>query len=184
MTCLFIRFSLLLFSLGYIGEGQLNAQVESPATSSDTIPVRKNTPVPPPPPPPLTEEEALKAFSDTPRFPGCEDITDREERIKCAHQNLLLFIQKQLQYPKEAAALGIEGKAVVHFVVDKDGSIIDAKVSHDPGFGMGEAAIRAINQMNRQGIKFVPIRSRRRPVKVQFNIPVTFKLDGSIPIEE
>ncbi|MCB0579099.1 MAG: energy transducer TonB [Phaeodactylibacter sp.] len=183
MTRPFIQFWLLLFFLSCIGEVRLNAQVETIRSSGDTVPARKDIPPPPPPPPPV-EEQVFKVVPDMPRFPGCEDIADDEKRKECARQRMLQFIQTQLRYPKEAAELGIEGRAVIQFIVDKDGSVIDPKIVRDPGYGLGEEALRAVRGIPGRGIRFTPGPSRGRAVKVQLNVPVEFRLDGSIPIEE
>ena len=71
---------------------------------------------------------------------------------------------------------GIEGTAVVQFVVDRDGTVKDVSVLKEIGGGCGEEASRVVNTMNESGIKWTPGRQRGRPVKVQFRLPVRFKL--------
>lgn len=106
-----------------------------------------------------------------PRFPGCED-KPKVERSKCASPKMFKFIRESINYPEAAKAAGEEGRAVVSFVIDKDGKITDAKIVRDPGFGMGEEALRVINSFP----NWIPGTQDGKNVKVQYNLPVTFRL--------
>jgi len=63
---------------------------------------------------------------------------------------------------------------VVSFVVEKDGSVTDPKILRDLGGGCGKEALRIVQAMP----KWVPGKQRNQPVRVQFNLPVRFKLEG------
>jgi protein TonB len=143
-------------------------------------PVKNEAPPPPPPPPPPPApkvEEIFKVVEEMPRFPGCEDLGSAAERKQCADKKMLEFIYKNIKYPAIARENGIEGTAVVTFVVEKDGSVTDARLLRDPKGGTGEEALRVVNLMNTEGIKWIPGKQRGRPVRVQFNLPVKFKLE-------
>ena len=112
-----------------------------------------------------------------PRFPGCEDLPSKEERKQCADKKMLEFIYKNIKYPAIARENGVEGVAVVQFVVEKDGSITDAKVVRDPGAQTGAEALRVVELMKDQAITWIPGKQRGRPVRVQFNLPVKFRLE-------
>ena len=138
---------------------------------------------PPPPPPPPKEEEPEEEETDEiftivqqmPRFPGCEDIGGSDDdKKKCAEKKMLEFIYKNIKYPSIARENGIEGMAVVSFVVDKAGKITDPKVVRDPGGGCGKEALRIVNMMP----TWTPGKQRNRAVRVQFNLPVRFKLEN------
>ncbi len=137
-------------------------------------------PPPPPPPPPVLEEdvesdEIFTIVQDMPQFPGCEGITDKMERKKCAEKLMLRHIYSNLKYPAIARESAIEGMAVVNFTIEKDGSIANAKVLRDPGGGLGKEAIRMVESMP----KWTPGQQRNQPVAVSYNLPIRFKLDGS-----
>ncbi|MEM9835481.1 MAG: energy transducer TonB, partial [Bacteroidota bacterium] len=135
-------------------------------------------PPPPPPPPPAPKvEEIFKVVEQMPMFPGCEDIGNAAEQKQCAQKKLLEFIYGNIKYPAIARENGVEGMAVVSFVVEKDGKVTDAKVVRNPGAKTGEEALRVVNLMNQQGIRWVPGQQGGRPVRVQFNLPVKFKLE-------
>ncbi|MCI4649500.1 MAG: energy transducer TonB [Phaeodactylibacter sp.] len=90
---------------------------------------------------------------------------------------MLEFIYKNIKYPAIARENGVEGTAVVQFVVETDGSITDANVVRDPGAQTGAEALRVVNLMKEQGIQWIPGKQRGRAVRVQFNLPVRFRLE-------
>ncbi len=138
-------------------------------------PVKEKAPPPPPPPPPpkQEEEEIFKVVEDQPTFPGCENISDKAEKKRCADEKMLQFIYGNIKYPAIARENGVEGMVVVKFVVEKDGSITAAEVVRDIGAGCGAEALRVVNMMP----KWEPGKQRGRAVRVQFNLPVKFKLE-------
>jgi TonB family protein len=122
-----------------------------------------------------------------PEFPGCETVSDREERKQCSQEALLAYVYTNLTYPPKAKENRQEGMAVVAFVVAKDGSLEDIKVVRDPGAGLGEAAAAVIHKMNTENVRWHPGTQRGRAVAVRFNLPVRFKLDKEeipTPVEE
>lgn len=131
---------------------------------------------PPPPPPPPPKDEIFVVAEDMPRFPGCENKPSKKEKEECAQKAMLEFIYANIKYPPIARENGVEGRAVVQFVVEKDGSIKDIKVVRDIGGGCGDEAARVVELMNKKGLKWIPGKQRGQPVRVQFNLPVQFKL--------
>lgn len=131
-----------------------------------------------PPPPKIEEpdETIFVAAEDMPRFPGCEELTTKKEKEACATKKLLEFIYKNIKYPPIARENGIEGTVVVSFVVEKNGKIADAKVLRDIGGSCGQEALRIVNLMNQQNQIWRPGMQRGVPVRVQFNLPIKFKL--------
>lgn len=141
----------------------------------------------PPPPPPCGgpyppapapwEEEIFKVVEEMPRFPGCEELPAAVEKKQCAEQSLLEFIYRNIRFPAAACEAAIESTAVVRFVVEKDGSLSGAEVMRDIGAQCGQEALRLVNLMNNQGLRWTPGKQRGRPVRVQYIIPVKFRLD-------
>ena len=135
-------------------------------------------PIPPALPPPGPEvEQIFKVVEQMPYFPGCEERGGLAERKACGDSLLLKFIYDNLIYPPLAQAQRIEGTVVVSFVVDKDGSVRDIQLLRDIGGGCGEEAVRIVNLMVEQQIRWVTRTSRSRPVAVQFTLPVRFRLE-------
>jgi protein TonB len=131
-------------------------------------------PPPPPPPPPQPKvEEIFKVVEDMPRFPGCEDMSNKDERKKCAEQKMLEYIYKNIKYPAIARENGVEGTVVITFVVETDGTITAAQIARDIGAQCGQEALKVVESMP----KWIPGKQRGRAVRVQFNLPVKFKLE-------
>ncbi|MBI5917412.1 MAG: energy transducer TonB [Bacteroidetes bacterium] len=131
-------------------------------------------PPPPPPPPPMdnSDKEIFKVVEESPTFPGCEAIEEKQARQKCAEELLLQFIYKTIQYPEIARENGVEGMVVIKFVVEKDGSISNKDILRDVGAGCGEEAMRVVSLMP----NWNPGKQRGNPVRVQFTLPVKFDL--------
>ncbi len=156
----------------------MDQTVEEETIIEEKAPEPKHEAPPPPPPPPKEEpEEIFKVVEQMPRFPGCEDQSgSNEEKYQCAQAKLLEYVYKNVKYPAIARENGIQGRVVVQFVVEKDGKITDANVVRDIGAGCGEEALRVVNSMNSMGEKWTPGKQRGKAVRVQFTLPVSFKL--------
>lgn len=127
------------------------------------------------------EREIFKVVEESPRFPGCENLQGTlEDKKKCADEKMLEYLYKQIKYPQEAKAAGVQGRVVLTFVIEKDGSITDAKIIRNIGGGCGEEALRVINTMNTMPEKWIPGKQRGEKVAVQYNIPIQFKMDDKI----
>ncbi len=115
---------------------------------------------------------------EMPRFPGCEHIKNKEERSQCSQMELIKFIGTNLDYPQEARKKGVEGTCVVKFVVEQDGSLSGIEIMKDIGYGTGEESLKAVNAINQQNIKWIPGIKDGKKVKVEFKLPIKFKLGG------
>lgn len=82
------------------------------------------------------------------------------------------FIQKTLKYPPMAAENNIQGKVYVSFVVEKNGALTDIKVDRKLGGGTDEEAMRVL----RASPKWTPGIQNGKPVRVKYNIPISFTL--------
>ena len=123
-------------------------------------------------------EEIFKVVEQMPRFPGCEDTAgDQAAKKTCADTKLLQFIQKNIKYPAIARENGIQGRCFVTFVVEKNGSVSDVKLVRDIGGQCGKESLRVVKLMQTKKIKWTPGKQRGRNVRVQFNLPVHFRLE-------
>ena len=155
----------------------MDMSIEEDAVIEDAPKAEEAPPPPPPPPPPPVEEEIFKVVEQMPRFPGCENEPGgQQEKAACAQKKLLEYIYKNIKYPAIARENGIQGRVVIQFVVEKDGTISGANVVRDIGAGCGEEALRVVHSMNNMPQKWTPGRQRGQAVKVQFTLPVSFKL--------
>lgn len=134
-------------------------------------------PTPPPPAPIEVEPEVETVFQvveEMPRFPGCEEVgTDRATKVQCATNKLLRYLSNQIKYPRFALENHIQGTVYISFIVNEKGAITDIKVLKEPGAGLGKEAVRVVKTMP----NWTPGKQRGKPVKVQFNLPVKFRLN-------
>ena len=123
-----------------------------------------------------------KVVDQMPRFPGCEQLdTTAVAKQQCSNQLMLQYIYSQITYPQEAIEQNIEGTAVVSFIVEPDGSITDPQVVRDLGGGTGIAALGVVLRMQEEGLRWIPGRMQGEAKRVQFNLPVRFKLEDPDP---
>lgn len=85
---------------------------------------------------------------------------------------LMQFLSKNIEYPTIAQENGTQGRVTVQFVVNKDGSIVDAKVLRGVDPYLDKEALRVINSMP----KWKPGMQRGKPVRVKYTVPVMFRL--------
>ena len=113
-----------------------------------------------------------------PKFPGCEEIGGTNmQKDSCTQQYLLDYMYRSIQYPDEAREKGVEGQAVIRFVVERDGSIGEATIAKNPGAGCGEEALRVLTSMNEVDYKWTPGKIKGETVRVAMTMPVKFKLE-------
>ena len=72
-----------------------------------------------------------------------------------------------------ARRAGIEGRVTVQFIVNEAGQVENPRVIRGIGGGCDEAALEAVKKA-----KFTPGMQRGRPVRVQFSLPVIFRLQS------
>ena len=99
-------------------------------------------------------------------------IVEQMPEFPGGNEKMVEFISSNTQYPQEAKEKGVQGRVLVNFVVDTDGSITDVKVMRGIGSGCDEEAVRVVKSMP----KWQPGRQRGEAVKVAFTLPFTFKL--------
>jgi TonB family protein len=86
----------------------------------------------------------------------------------------LASLQREIRYPEMARRAGIEGRVYVQFVINEQGGVENARVIRGIGGGADEEALRVVNQA-----RFKPGMQRGRPVRVQYSLPIFFRLQGS-----
>lgn len=85
---------------------------------------------------------------------------------------LMQYLNKNIKYPTIAQENGTQGRVSIQFVVNRDGSIVDAKVVRGVDPYLDKEALRVINTMP----KWKPGMQRGKPVRVKYTVPVMFRL--------
>ena len=82
------------------------------------------------------------------------------------------YVRENMKYPAIAKEKGTQGRVIVQFVVNRDGSIVDAKVLRGVDPYLDKEAIRVISSMP----KWKPGMQRGKAVRVKYTVPVMFRL--------
>jgi TonB family protein len=82
------------------------------------------------------------------------------------------FIADNLQYPEEAQEEEIEGTVRVKFVIEKNGALTNIEIVNKLGYGCDQEVIRVLKRMP----KWTPAMLKGAPVRSQFTMPVSFRL--------
>ncbi len=82
------------------------------------------------------------------------------------------WVMGRLQYPAIASENGIQGRVMVEFVVERDGSLTGIRVLSQPDRSLGEETVRVIGTSP----KWTPGSQRNVPVRVKYIIPIDFRL--------
>ncbi|MBQ8701161.1 MAG: energy transducer TonB [Prevotella sp.] len=85
---------------------------------------------------------------------------------------LMQWLGQNMQYPVVAAENGIQGRVIVQFVVEKDGSITDVRVARGVDPYLDKEAARVVKMMPR----WIPGKQNGSAVRVKYTVPVVFKL--------
>ncbi len=105
------------------------------------------------------EEEIFQVVEQMPEFPG-------------GMAALMTWLSKNIKYPTIAQENGTQGRVIVQFVVNRDGTIIDPVVAKGVDPYLDKEALRVIAAMP----KWNPGMQRGKAVRVKFTLPVQFKL--------
>lgn len=100
------------------------------------------------------------------------EVVEKNPEFSYNGMSLIQYLGKSIKYPTIAQETGTQGRVIVQFVVNKDGSIVDVKVVRGVDPYLDKEAIRVISTMP----KWKPGEQRGKPVRCKFTVPVMFKL--------
>ena len=106
-----------------------------------------------------TDDNVAKVTEELPKYPGGEIA-------------MMKFLMVNLKYPAEAEAAQEEGRVVVKFIIESDGSIGDTEVVRSVSPSLDAEAIRVIKAMPR----WTPGKSNGQTVACTYTLPIDFKL--------
>lgn len=69
--------------------------------------------------------------------------------------------------------IDLKAKILISFIVEQDGTMSNLKIAKDPGYGLGDEAIRVLKKLNK---KWIPGEERGRKVRTHFTLPITVML--------
>ena len=85
---------------------------------------------------------------------------------------LMQYLSKNIKYPPVAEEMGIQGRVICTFVVERDGSVSDIRIKRSVDPSLDKEAMRVVSAMP----KWIPGRQNGQMVRVKYTLPVTFRL--------
>ena len=123
-------------------------------------------------------EKAVESSDPKKVFTGkVYDLVDEMPSFPGGLEELYKWIDNNVQYPAVARENGIEGRVILKFIVEKDGSLSDSTVIHSVHPMVDREALRLVGQMP----KWNPGKRAGIPVRVRYCLPIKFKLGESKP---
>lgn len=110
-------------------------------------------------PKPEVENKVFDVVEQMPSFPGGQGA-------------LMQYLANNIKYPVVAQENGVQGRVVVSFVVERDGSITDVQVVRSVDPSLDREAQRVVKSMP----KWIPGKQNGQAVRVKYNVPVSFRL--------
>jgi protein TonB len=135
---------------------ELTESVGNGSVPKEIIPVENPEPVVP------SENKPFVRVEEMPEFPG-------------GWQALLKYISENIKYPSEAQNNNIQGKVILQFVVNSDGSVDRIEVLRSVHPSLDSEAVRVVKTLPR----FKPGKQGGIPVPVWYSLPVIFRLENN-----
>jgi protein TonB len=119
-----------------------------------------------------TTEDGPALTDNTPVFEEVVDVAEEDAEFPGGYDKMNAFINATINYPDEAIELGVKGKVVVRFVVEKDGRISNASVERPivecPA--CNKEALAIINKFP----PWTPAKNAGRPVRLWVRVPIIY----------
>lgn len=106
-----------------------------------------------------TDQKVFDTVEQMPEYPG-------------GMQAMIEFLQTNMKYPEDAAKQKVEGRVMVEFVVETDGSVSDVHVAKQVFPSLDAEAIRVVQAMP----KWTPGKKKGKVVRVKYNLPIVFRM--------
>lgn len=107
----------------------------------------------------ISQPDVFDKVDEAPQFPG-------------GMAGMMQYLSSNIRYPEDAREAGTQGRVIVSFVVEKDGSISNAKVAKPTYSSLDEEALRLVSAMP----NFIPGKQNGEAVRVKYSFPVSFRL--------
>ena len=144
--CLLFAISALVLLVIVFAPARANAQDKKEKTTQ----TRKDT---------TTDDKIYEVCEQMPIFEGGDAA-------------LLKYLRENLKYPDKTKDRGVQGRLVIGFIVEKDGSLTDVKVLRPVDIDLDDEALKTVKAMP----KWNPGKHNGQNVRVRHSVPVGFKL--------
>ena len=106
------------------------------------------------------DSEAFDVVEKMPEFPG-------------GMEAFMKFLQENVRYPEAASNAGIQGRVLINFIVEKDGTISNIHILQKVNDYLDAEAIRVVGIMP----KWIPGMQGGKTVRVKYTVPISFRLN-------
>ena len=107
----------------------------------------------------ISQPDVFDKVDEAPQFPG-------------GMAGMMQYLSSNIRYPEDAREAGTQGRVIVSFIVEKDGSISNAKVAKPTYSSLDEEALRVVSAMP----NWMPGKQNGQAVRVKYSVPVSFRL--------
>lgn len=97
---------------------------------------------------------------------------------------LFEFIKSTMKYPAAALKDSIQGRVIVQFIVEEDGSVTNPVIVKSSGLNRDQAYSSIFNQLDAEAIRIIslmpkwnPGKVEGKPCRVKFSLPVNFRIE-------
>ena len=104
-------------------------------------------------------------------------VVDEMPEFPNGIEGLMDYVAQNVKYPESAKENNLQGRVIVKFVIEKDGSVSNVEVGRGWGNELDEEAVRVVKAMP----KWKPGKQNGEPVRVSFMLPINFKLSDGTP---
>ena len=117
-------------------------------------------------------EKTTQTRKDTTTDDKIYEVCEQMPIFEGGDAALLKYLRENLKYPDKTKDRGVQGRLVIGFIVEKDGSLTDVKVLRHVDVALDAEALRVVKGMP----KWIPGCQDEQLVRVRYNVPVSFRL--------
>ena len=118
------------------------------------------------------KEKTTQTRKDTTTDDKVYEVCEQMPTYEGGDAALLKYLTDSVKYPELAKKHGGQGRVVIGFIVEKDGSLTDVKVLRHVDIALDAEALRVVKGMP----KWIPGCQDEQLVRVRYNVPVSFRL--------
>lgn len=122
---------------------------------------------------PINEEITIFNVTQLPLFPECVGVAEENQK-DCFDEQMMKAIVRNLKYPSKELEEGKQGTALIEFIIDENGKIVNVNPLNNNRAtkGMQDAAVKAVNKLP----KLIPAKYGNENVKVKYTVPISFQI--------
>ena len=123
--------------------------------------------------PGLSKVEKIVAKHEIPDDDCIYDVVEENAQFPGGDEACFNWLSEHIKYPSICQKQGVQGRVIVQFVVNKDGTLVDVKTVRSPDPNLSMEAERVVKEMP----KWKPARQGNKIVRSRFNLPVMMRFD-------